>query len=1099
VGSAPFVGRASEIGALDEALARTRAGHGGLMLVSGEPGIGKTRLADEVSDRARAQDMRVLWGRAWERGGAPPFWPWVQALRALVAEVGADGVMSRLGDRGRELVRILPELGDRLPPAPRPGKIDAERARFLLFDAATDLFRVVAEARPTVVVLDDLHSADQASLRLLLFVARMRPVTRLLVLALLRQWEMRSTPATADLFAEIVREGRMLVLRGLGEVEVAALARGRAGRALAPEMVRAIHEATGGNPLFVDELVRLVLVERADADRPSPLPIPDGVRDAIRRRCAPLGAEVQSVLRLAAVLGGEFDLAALGALAAIPSERLLELLEDAIDLGLIGRVAAHTGRFRFAHVLVRDALYEHLRPAERARHHREAGEALERLYADRLEPHLAAVVHHYLAAAGPDDVARAAGYARRAAEHALAQLAPEEAILHADRALHALDTHGAPEAERLPLLLVLGEAHRRGGDSARARVAFRDAAAGARRLASPELMARAALGYGHSRPTESGAADRTLLALLQDALDSIGAADAPLRAHLLGRLGEELYFTEERARGAELAGQAVEMARRLGREDVLATALVRRYFTIWGPDTADEGLALSGEATRLAARLGLRAVELVATSWYVNDLLQHGDAPAADRAIAAYGEVAESLRLPEFRWRVRLLRATRALMRGEFDQAAALAGEAAAIEDGQHGSTAFQFFAVQRVALALEGGRPGALEDVVETMHGLAERYPMLPVWRAAFARVCAELGRVEEARRDLEVLAADGFQGIRRDGNWLTTMMNASETAVLLGDADRAAVLHRQLEPYARLHVAVAHCACFGSVERYLGRLAATQDRPKVAAAHFARAESADGRTGAAPFVAQTRASWAELLIGRGGDRERAHTLRDAALATARALGIARLVDRLERLDAPASARQSQTRDTRPAAWVFRLEGEYWTIGSGDQVARLRDTRGLRYLHRLIANPRRAFPATELVGSGAPGGHPGPGNPIENPGTLLDTRSRNEYANRLAELRSALEEASAHHDLGRIAPLEAEIDWLKTTLAAAVGLGARFRRAGSTAERARTAVTKVIRGAVRRIKAESPALGHHLSRSVRTGLLCVYEPDPTHPVSWEL
>src|SRR5262249_13103371 len=162
---------------------------------------------------------------------------------------------------------------------------------------------------------------------------------------------------------------------------------------------------------------------------------------------------------------------------------------------------------------------------------------------------------------------------------------------------------------------------------------------------------------------------------------------------------------------------------------------------------------------------------------------------------------------------------------------------------------------------ALEGGRPGSLEHVLETMRELADRYPMLPVWRSAFARVCAELGRVEEARRDLEVLGADGFRGVRHDGNWLTTMMNGAETAVLIGDAGQAATLYALLEPYAHLHVAVAHCACFGSVERYLGRLASTLDRPQAAGAHFARAEAADARTGAAPFVAQSRAAWAELL----------------------------------------------------------------------------------------------------------------------------------------------------------------------------------------------------------------------------------------------
>jgi hypothetical protein len=295
-----------------------------------------------------------------------------------------------------------------------------------------------------------------------------------------------------------------------------------------------------------------------------------------------------------------------------------------------------------------------------------------------------------------------------------------------------------------------------------------------------------------------------------------------------------------------------------------------------------------------------------------------------------------------------------------------------------------------------------------------------------------------------------------------------------------------------------VAHCACFGSLERYLGRVAATAGRVQAAVEHFARAEVADARSGAAPFVAQTRAAWAELLVGSGGSRERARALRAEALATARTLGVARLVERLERLEEPASMRRSQRRDVPPSsAWVFRLEGDVWAVGSGDEVVRLRDARGLRYLHRLLTNPRRAFPAIELVGAEA--GQTSSCHQTVPPGTILDERSRSEYGARLAQLRAELEEASTHNDLGRIGPLKAEIDWLATTLALATGLGGRLRQASSPAERARTAVTKAIRGAVRRIVAESPAVGNHLSRSVRTGILCVYEPDPTQPVSWGL
>src|SRR5262249_8805092 len=334
-------------------------------------------------------------------------------------------------------------------------------------------------------------------------------------------------------------------------------------------------------------------------------------------------------------------------------------------------------------------------------------------------------------------------------------------------ALEVLAAWRGGEPARARLLLILGEAQRGAGDVERARATFIAAADVGRRLGSDDVVARAALGLGHTG-TDSGVLDRTLVDLLEEALAAGEPADAALRTHLLGRLGEALYFSDERARAASLTADALAMARRIGRNDVLAATLVRRHLVIWGPDTTAERVALAGEAVQAAGRARQRDVELVAQSWYVADLLERGDAEAADREIAAYRELAEDLRLPEFRWRARLLSATRALMRGEFARAGALVDEAVAIESGGHRPDAVQIFAVQRVALALESGVPGALDAIAEAMRALAERYPSLPVWRSALARVCAELGRFAEARRELELLGAADFARVPRDGNWL-------------------------------------------------------------------------------------------------------------------------------------------------------------------------------------------------------------------------------------------------------------------------------------------------------------------------------------------
>jgi hypothetical protein len=326
---------------------------------------------------------------------------------------------------------------------------------------------------------------------------------------------------------------------------------------------------------------------------------------------------------------------------------------------------------------------------------------------------------------------------------------------------------------------------------------------------------------------------------------------------------------------------------------------------------------------------------------------------------------------------------------------------------------------------------------------------------------------------------------------------MNVAETASLLGEGRRAAVLYALLRPYAELHVVVAPMgACFGSVERYLGRLAAACGRKQTAERHFARAVAADSRTGAAAFVARSEYELARLRLAHATARDRAGArLRlERVLVTARALGMSRLAGEAEAL--AATPRAPKAIPSTHARWTFRREGELWTVGPAGDESQLRHARGLEYLHVLLRHPRWAFPALELAARGRGAESTlasGPDGPV------LDERTRREYAARLAELHGELETAEAHRDVGRIAGLRTEIDWLETVVVQASGLGGRARRTGSAAERARTAVTKALKAAIDRITTASPAVGHHVARSVRTGTLCRYEPDPTQSISWDL
>src|SRR5579871_3855576 len=336
-GSLPFVGRERERAELDQALAGARAGEGGLVLVVGEAGIGKTRLAEDFAARAQAGGARVLWGRAWERS-APPFGPWVEVLRGLLEAAGPGSIVAALGERAHALPRLLPELARHLPSGAARAGLEPDRDRFFLFDAVAAALGAAAARAPTVVALDDFHAADPASVLLLRFVVRRLSATHLLLLVLARE-------PVADL-----AYGRRLALRGLDEAHVGALVRGRTGREPAAELVRALHEGTGGNPLFVDEVVRLLLAEgRLDhGSPPGGLPVPEGVREAIRGRCAPLAAEVRETLRLAALLGVDFELPVLARLTALPTGQLLDRLAAAVAAGLLVPVAGPSGRASIA-------------------------------------------------------------------------------------------------------------------------------------------------------------------------------------------------------------------------------------------------------------------------------------------------------------------------------------------------------------------------------------------------------------------------------------------------------------------------------------------------------------------------------------------------------------------------------------------------------------------------------------------------------------------------------------------------------------------------------------------------------------------------------
>jgi DNA-binding CsgD family transcriptional regulator len=918
VATTPFVGREAELAALTADLEAAAAGRGRVVLLAGEPGIGKTRLAEELAAQATARGVLVLWGRCWEGEGAPAFWPWVQVVRGYVRTADPGVLRHEMGAGAADIAQIAPAVGECLPDLPTPPPTEPEAARFRLFDSLAGFWRAAAARRPLLLVLDDLHWADAPSLALLRFLGRELEDAGPLVVGVYRHTEVdRGHPLLATL-ADLTRgQGRRrLLLGGLDQREVASFVALVAGVAPAPGLAAALHRQTDGNPFFVTEVVRLLASQgRLHAGEAGPralaTSLPEGVKAVVAERLGRLSDGCRRVLETAAILGRDFQLRALQPASGMEPKLLLELLEEAEAARVVGAVPGGLGRWRFAHALVREVLYEGLPAARRIRLHGRVGEALEAVYAADPGPHLAELAHHFVSAApgGQEMVGRAVRAATLAGRRALDLLAWEEAADLFERALAALELAEPPDQrQRCELLLALGEARMAASDVPAARAAYLQAGELARRIGSPEVLARAGLGLGLEFTV--GMVDPVEVGLLEEALVALGDSDSPLRALALARLARALMFTPQVERRLTLSEDAVEMARRLGDPATLAAVLFDRHMAIWGPDrpeVASERLAAAGEVVRLAERIGDRAMALRGRGLRRTDLLELGDLAGFDADLAAAEQTAQQLRQLHYDWQLPLVRACRAMLAGRFAEAQEEAAQGLAI-GRRAGDQAVEVYCPGVVAgLRLMEGRFG---ETVEVFQGLAARFPALPILRTCLAAALAEAGRTGEAQAEVEQLAAGDLAAVPRDATWTFSLALLALACHHLGDTEHAAKLYGLLEPYADRNIAFGRvgCLCLGPACYYLGLLDLTLGRPEQALGRFQQAAALARRLQAPPMVAHSHEGQARALLAlhRPGDRPQAQALLQEAAATAEELGICGLVERaaalLGELAAPAA-----------------------------------------------------------------------------------------------------------------------------------------------------------------------------------------------------
>ena len=899
----PLVGRESELSRLDKVWQATCSGQRHLVLLAGEPGIGKSRLAAEFARTAHEGGALVLFGRC-DEGMGVPYQPFVEALGRYARQAPAL-VLGRLAG---ELVRLVPDIGERVRGLSPPVRSDPETERYRLFDAVAAWLGAVSETAPVLFVVEDLHWATKPTLLLLAHLLRSDEDLRLLLMATFRDTPLDMTPDLADLVAEVLRQPGVerLRLTGLNELGVGALMEAQAGHDLDDEgwaLARIVHGETAGNPFYVREMLSL-LAEKGDIVRRdgrwvpgqplAQLDVPDSVRDVVERRLTRLPDRTSEMLALAAVLGERFDLAVLAEASGDSEGSVIETLRPAVGARLVNETDA--GSYQFTHALVRSALEDALGPTRRVQLHRAAGSALEAVHAGHLEVHLPQLAQHFARAR---DVERAIDYASRAGDRALTQLAHDEAVTYYRQALELLQVAGdSPGGQHIELLIALGEAQRRAGDSAH-RETLLDASRLAAERGDANALVRAVLANTRGPlPSTTGEIDHERLAALEAALDAVGGDDTPTRARLLAALAAEMWYTGDRERRVLLAHEALAIARRSGDAATLALVLLHRFFAIYFPDNLDELLANTEELLALAERLDDPVIRAQALWLRGRILAQAGDMEEANRRFEAAERLTEELGQPTLRFLVGITATVRTLLAGDLEEGERKAHAGFELGQATGQRDAPSFLAAHLFLVRLEQDRLGELEEQIA---GLVAALPGLPTVRAALARLLCELDRPDEAVEHYELLAVENFTALPRDVAWMMGVSQCAAVAASLGERAGARVLFDLLAPYAS-QIVFLNAGSLGAVAHYLAVLAATFGDFDEAERRFAEAATTHERIGAPTWLARTRVEWARMLLTRAkpGDTEQAHDLLHQALATARDRGLTNIERRAVELLSP-------------------------------------------------------------------------------------------------------------------------------------------------------------------------------------------------------
>jgi tetratricopeptide (TPR) repeat protein len=776
---------------------------------------------------------------------------------------------------------------------------EARTTRFVMFDAVAQFLKERSFEVPQFLAIDDLHRADLASAALFHHLAQETSSTgsgRLMLVATYRDGELRVKPAVRGAVADSAALGHAVSeqLDGLTLRELGTFVRLLSGYVPSESVVADLHSKTNGNPFFVAQILRVIeregrLNELVSSSRLS-LELPSHVQDAIRRQLRILPEPVRELLEFASVLGVDFG--AMELEDAIGSDRstVLELLGIAAEAGVLVSRAEEPERYRFLHVLMRDAIYAGIPRDIRAAHHARLAQAIEKRNPEHPSERSALLAHHYSNSTTRADLARSVHFFEMAASWASARGAFEDAPPYLDRALALLDDSSpATRNHRCRLLLRLGDALSDAGARERARQTLQAAASLALRAGLHEELAIAALRFAPDLlAVETGVFDRELVRILEDAIVRLGTDAPPLRARLLARLAVAHQWNDEDPDRSQLICQsAQELASEI--EDVETREFVSTSASLINFSVAEPELQVR------EIRTNSESLEILQRVLRITSQMLLGRVTDADAEILSFAELMSCSRYPQARWYVDLMRATRAEMSGRYDEGDRFASRFLAEGQKYGDRNAVQSYGAQKLMRALDVGDLNTHECRVRSM---VEAFPRTLPWHAALVLVLAEVGRLDEARSELHRTVAARTLERSRPNEWYGTATGLALSCGLLGEPAIAERWYEQLYPRAEQLVVIGYMSsCLGSVHRLLASLASAMRHWDRACTHFEAAFAKNLAIGARACNASVCFEYARTLK-RMGRRPESALWAARAVSIGREFGMTRLVEKSRSLN---------------------------------------------------------------------------------------------------------------------------------------------------------------------------------------------------------